>query len=186
MNEFFLVSLNELEVNQQLTLTTNTQEIPKWNVENLYTEEEVTNKLTELYPDGVSKHGLQYLSERFDYPKINGKDYLPYLPLIELTFELIRKIKFNDKPSRFTCVFGSETLEEASTFNKDYRGNKGSIYKVSAEEWVKLDMKLLYVGPSILGNEILAEKYWKGESSKEPFWEVLMTGEIKVLEKISS
>jgi len=184
MKEFYLVSLKELEINQKLNLTMGNENIPYWNVENLYTESDVKNKLAELYPNGISLHGIKYLSEKFEFPKFNEKDYVSYISMIELTFELVRKIKFKDKPSRFVSVFGCETLEQAKIFRENYRMNKGEIFKVVAEKWGKFDMNFLYLGASIIGNQILIEKYWSGKSSKNPFWEVLMTGDITVVEKI--
>jgi len=184
MTEFYLVSLKDLEINQKLNLMTENNDIPFWNIEGLYTENDAKTKLNELYPNGLSKHGIQYLSEKFDFPKSNGKDYVPNMPMIELTFELVRKIKFPDTPSRFISVFGCESYEMAKKFRTEYRNNQGKIYKVLAEKWNKLDMGFLYVGPSILGNQIMAEKYWSGKPSINPFWEILMTGKIEVIEKL--
>lgn len=184
MTEFYLVSLKELEISQKLNLQTEINDIPFWNIQGLYNENEAKIKLKELYPNGISKHGIQYLSEKFDFSKSNGKDYVSNMPMIELTFELVRKIKFPNKPSRFTSVFGCESYEMAEKFRQEYRNNQGKIYKVLAERWNRLDMKFLYVGPSILGNQIMAEKYWSEEPSSNPFWEILMTGNIEVIDKM--
>lgn len=184
MTEFYLVSHKDLKDNQILNLQTEHSEISFWNVQGLFTETEAKKKLEEFYPKGISKHGVQYLSERFEFPNFNGKDYVPNTPMIELTFELMRKLKFPDKPSRFLCVFGCETYEMAQNFKNRYRNNEGNIYKVIAENFVKLDMNYLFLGPSIIGNLIIAEKYWSGIPSSNPFWEILMTGKIIVVEKM--
>jgi hypothetical protein len=184
MTEYYLVSLNELQINQKLELTTEKSAIPFWNVQGLYTENDAKNKIDELYPNGVSKHGIQYLSEKFDFPKLNGKDFVPNMAMIEWTFELIRRNSFKEKPSRFVSVFGCENIEQAKIFKKERRNNQGNIYKVKAENSFKADMNFLYLGPSVLGNQVLAEKYWNGESTKNPFWEILMTGEIEVIKKM--
>lgn len=184
MTEFYLVSYNDLNESQILSLQIEQNDFPFWNVEGLFTETEAKDKLNELYPNGISKHGIQYLSEKFDFPKFNGKDYVPNIAMIELTFELMRKIKFPDKPSRFSSVFGCETYEIAKKFKNDYRNGKGNIYKVIAENFIKLDMNYLFLGPSIIGNLIIAEKYWCGIPTSNPFWEILMTGKIEVIRKI--
>lgn len=184
MTELYFVSLKDLDINQKLNLQTKNDEIPFWNVEGFYTENEAKSKLKELYPNGISKHGIQYLSEKFDFLKSNGKDYVPHMSMIELTFEFVRKTKFPDKPSRFTSVFGCESYEMAKKFRKEYRYDQGKIYKVLAEKCTRLDMRFLSIGLSILGTQIMAEKYWSGKSSKKPFWEVLMTGRIEIIEKM--
>ena len=45
-------------------------------------------------------------------------------------------------------------------------------------------MNLLKQGGSIIGIEIQAEKYWKGESTENPKWEILMEYPVKIIEKI--
>ena len=179
MSEFYLVSFNELDVNQKLSLQTGNN-IPFWSIKDFYSESEVKETLKNLFPKGISMHGIQYFSTKIDF---NNKNNLNVL-MIELIFELVRKAKFSDKPSRFLSVFGCKSYEMAKKFRKDYRNNKGGIYKVLAENWSKFDMNFLKLGTSILGSQILAEKYWGGTASNNPFWEILMTGEIKVVEKV--
>jgi hypothetical protein len=104
--------------------------------------------------------------------------------MIEWTFELIRRVNFKELPSRFESVFGCETLEQARIFKIKRRNGSGNIYKVLAEKSFKADMNYLYLGPSILGNQVLAEKYWKSQATENPFWEILMTGDVEVKEKM--
>ncbi len=103
---------------------------------------------------------------------------------IESTFELVRLWRFPDKPSRFISFYGCETFEEAQTFKQNYRGGNGFIFKVSAESYFKADMSLLMTGASVITNYFFEEKYWKGESGKNPFWEVLMRGPVTILSKV--
>jgi hypothetical protein len=184
MKEFYIVSLNDLKIKQKLELTTDIKEIPFWNVQGLFSEKEVIDKINDLYPNGISRHGIQYMSEKFEFPKWNGKDYVHHIPMIEWTFELIRRVNFKELPSRFESVFGCETLEQARIFKIKRRNGSGNIYKVLAEKSFKADMNYLYLGPSILGNQVLAEKYWKSQATENPFWEILMTGDVEVKEKM--
>jgi len=184
MTEFYTVSFIEFSENQKIELITETNELSFFGARGLYSESDTKKTLNDLFPKGISKHGMRYLSEKFDFANTNGKDYVPNIPLIESTFEYIRRINHIEKPSRFQSFFGCETLKQAEFYNRNYRQNKGGIYKVCAEKHFKADMNLLKIGFSILGNTVLAEKYWNQESSENPFWEILMTGKIIIKEKI--
>jgi hypothetical protein len=46
-------------------------------------------------------------------------------------------------------------------------------------------MNLVRQAGSIIGLQIIAEKYWSGKASPVPFWEVLMENPIWILEKIA-
>lgn len=48
----------------------------------------------------------------------------------------------------------------------------------------RADMNLLRQGGSIIGIQIMAEKYWNGIESQNPFLEVLMGTPIKIIEEI--
>lgn len=58
------------------------------------------------------------------------------------------------------------------------------IYKVSCEDYIIADMNLVRQAGSIIGLQIVANKYWNGKSSNNAFWEVLMKCPVKILEKI--
>lgn len=155
-------------------------------IEDVFSINDLKMKLSELYPQGISNHGIQYLCGRFPYRQdSSGVHWLPDMTAIESTFELVRLWKFSDKPSRFTSFYGCETIEEAKSFNQKYRGNKGFIFKVFSDSYFKADMSLLMTGASVIANYSFAEKYWKGESGINPFWEILMPGPIKILEHIN-
>jgi hypothetical protein len=75
-------------------------------------------------------------------------------------------------------------LEDAKKIkNKTFKGN-GEIYKVSCEKFEIADMNLVRQAGSIIGLQIVAEKYWSGEASPIPFLEVLMENPIWILGKI--
>lgn len=182
MAEFYTVSHSNLS---QLTL---------FGIDNIQYQNEILevlsindikNKLKELYPNGISNHGLMYLSTQLPYRKDDqNRHWIPNTEHMESLFELVRLWKFADKPSRFSSFFGCETLNEAKIFRDKFRAGKGCIYKVSANSFFKADMSLLLSGGSIIGGYYYAERYWNGESSGEPFWEILMSSPIKVIECI--
>ena len=61
----------------------------------------------QFFPDGFSPHGLSMLYER----KFTDSDFKE--PVTELVFELVRKLYFPDAVSRLSCLYASETLEQA-------------------------------------------------------------------------
>ncbi len=183
MPEFFTVATEEISKLEELNLLEIEKSIFTKN-DGYFSLEETERKLNSLFSNGISYHGKQYLLDQCLPVYDNAqKAYFPHMPMIELIFELTRQIKFNDKPSRFESIFGCETLEEAKQFRQNRRNNNFKIYKVSAESYFKADMHLLSA-TSIAGNMVLAEKYWNGESSKNPFWEILMKPPVKILSEV--
>ncbi len=183
MHEFYTVSRKDISNLKELTLfDSSPDEI--YEVTNLFTQNEAKHKIKELFPNGISSHGKQYLHDKYNYIyDANKTSYVSYLHIIEITFELVRQIKFKDKLSRFESIFGWETIEEAIKFRLEKGKPTDKIYKVSTKSFVKADMNLLYTA-TIPGNIIIAEKYWNGESSQNPCWEILMTAPVKILSEI--
>jgi hypothetical protein len=183
MHEFYTVSGNDISELKELTIF-QTNEDSLFKADNLFSQEDVKNKIDEFYPSGISNHGKQYLENRYHFVYDNrNSPFASYMPLIEMTFELVRQIKFKDKPSRFESFYACETYEEALEYRKDKRNLESKIYKVSTESFFKADMNLLKA-PTIIGSVILAEKYWNGESSENPFWEILMKSPVKILHEV--
>lgn len=137
------------------------------------------------YPRGVSCHGSRFLSQVFDFSTESSVSYKQIDDVFtEFTYELIRRNKFVDQNSRFTSFFGCLSLEDARSLNKTNFNNEGTIYKVSCEQYAIYDMNLLNFYQNIILAELCADKYWKGEKSNNPFWEVLMLPPIQIIEKI--
>jgi len=151
--------------------------------ENLYSSNEFKSFIKAQFPDGISKHGEIFLLNPYQATGPNqgftSNDFL-----IEMTFELVRKLKFPHRNSRFTVSFGCMDLEDARRLKTTTFDGDGEIYEVECYNFFKADMSFLRQGGSIIGMEIMAEKYWSGKSSKNPFWEVLMECPVRVLKKI--
>lgn len=186
MNEFYTVSRGDISNLKHLTLFEHDDSKPIYEVTNLFSMDDARTVLKMLYPLGISNHGAQYLYDRLYYVKDSyGRDYVSNTPLIESTFELVRLWKHPNKPSRFSSFFGCLTIEDAITFKQKFCQGKGDIYKVSSKEYFKADMTLLYTAASIPGNYYLADKYWNGGASLNPFWEVLMSNPVNIISKIT-
>lgn len=93
-------------------------------------------------------------------------------------------MKFPNRKSRFECSFACLTIEDALKIRVEQFDNVGKIYKVSCDKFSIADMNLLRQGGSIIGIQIMAEKYWSGIESQNPFLEVLMETPIKIIEEI--
>lgn len=184
MPEFYTVSRRDLTGKKTLELyqrdSSNIYEL-----KDFFSQEDAKNLIDELYPNGISSHGRQYLYDKYTWLyDHNTKSYISYLHIIEITFELVRLWKYPDKPSRFISLFGCLTMEDAQKFKREKCSDMGDIYKVSTDSFFKADMNLLYTA-SIPGNILLAEKYWRGQQGPTPFWEVLMKAPINIIGKIA-
>jgi hypothetical protein len=68
-------------------------------------------------------------------PPMPGNDgsYLPGYIARELAFELVRERDFSSKPSRFSCIFGCPTLEDANRYSAvNNLGNRQVLHEVEA------------------------------------------------------
>jgi len=180
MDEFYHVSRKDISTIKSFELQKHEGHI---EAETLYSSEEFIASKVNSFPNGLSNHGRQYLQNPFlaTGPKTG---FTKNEFVLESTFELIRKSKFPNKNSRFTSSFGCLSLEDARRIKKEIFGNTGQIYKVSCDNYTVADMKLLRQSGSIVGLEIVAEKYWSGKTSTNPFLEVIMENPVKILAKI--
>lgn len=142
-----------------------------------FTNEEHKIYLRKNHPNGLSQHGGIYL-----FGNIFTEN--PNVLAIETVFELVRQLKFANRKSRCEVSFGCKTLEDAIKINSETFYGKGEIYKVNCEKYTLADMNLLRIEGSVIDFQLLAEKYWNGEESANPFWEVLMENPVNILEKV--
>ncbi|MFD2640024.1 hypothetical protein [Piscibacillus salipiscarius] len=142
---------------------------------------EISNHIKELFKEGISKHGLQYINA------LQGNN-----AQTEWFFEYVRRSNFQDKPSRFQSFFGFSTLDDIERMKSKLNISGGTIYLVQSSQYFRADMNLLGIQQSYLMFSLLANIYWSGETYKElnskfgfkPLWEYLLTGEIKIIDKI--
>ena len=142
--------------------------------------------LHQMYPDGLSKHGHNYLYT--PGPKMEDDSGVSRSLLVGLVFELVRRSHFPDKPSRYQSLFACQHLSEVRKFRAllaDERGEDeirtAPIYEVITDEPVhRGDMRLLNSDCPVLELYHRAWLYWAGEAApvktgeEEPFWELLI------------
>ena len=150
MADFFHVARKDISELSEFEL-----DINDWFIEceNLYTKEEFCKIKFDLYPFGLSSHGKSYLHHLFNFSDSLETNHFS----IEIIFELIRRLKFPERQSRFTSFFGCLTLDDARNLRSINFDNNGIIYKVACENFHVADMSLLTLKGSILGIEVIAE-----------------------------
>ena len=135
----------------------------------------------ELFEKGISRHGLQYINQRVTDDSLS-----------EWFFEYVRRSNFTDKPSRFQSFFALSSLEDIQKFKKRFNISSGNVYLIESENYFKADMNLVGLQTSPLSLSLLANTYWSGntreelyaKNDREPLWEYLLTGSIKVIGKV--
>ncbi|MDD1693087.1 MAG: hypothetical protein LUQ71_00025 [Methanoregula sp.] len=159
MPEFFTVDRNN-RLTEGIILNTDSNYINRkfWPIGDIISQSDLSQLVNEIYPEGLTEHGKNYLlDECLVIPTPNGPaPIVPHIPMIELVFELVRRIEFPDQISRYQAIFGWGTLEEAKKFNERDVKNNSPIYVVSCERSTKLDMNLLFLGGSSIGSILFA------------------------------
>lgn len=149
-------------------------------IENLQTAPEIAGTLSASFPEGLSLHGQRYLLEKYVF----NQGMVAVSPMIELATELIRRWQFPDRPSRMQSFFACETLDSARQFRAQFCQPFHRIFLVQAEKHFRADMNLLRIGPTGGSSLNLLQKYWRGEESRSPFWEILLPAPLQLGELV--
>lgn len=109
--------------------------------------------------------------------------------LREFALEEVRKEKFPNLPSRFSCMFLSDTEEVCLQNYKDFISrDKNKTYqaikvKVTGQAHFVKDFGISRLGLSYNEYKQLAEKYWsQNQNSKAPTKEILFSGKVEIVE----
>lgn len=112
------------------------------------------NLIKDLFPNGVSKHGIKYLSDLYYY--YNEKDDMAKIKsingiisdgIMEYSFELVRRLKYPHIPSRFESLFALENLDDIKKWHELTGGN----YKIFE---IEVDMQVFKLDASFLLDSI--------------------------------
>ncbi|EME8859690.1 DUF2441 domain-containing protein [Enterobacter mori] len=112
-----------------------------------------------LGPNGLSPFGNTY-HHRFGTPleQLNDAEKR------EILAEDVRRTFYPNLPSRFTCMFGALTLEEAIKFGKDIdpRPESFRIYEVYSPQFYIRDTNLIdAIPPTIQERAAYMQAYWE-------------------------
>lgn len=157
--------------------------------------------LQEMYPEGLSRHGFRYASAMVgEDTNVNtpgeSKPLVTALPVsdsnsppifsepnsarYEWLFELVRLAEFESCHSRFQAVFGWQNKSDIEDLSP-VRDRDSQLVKLSCDSYDKRDMNLLEFRSFSSGIET-ARKYWRGDTSPDPTWEILMQPPVEVVE----
>lgn len=148
-----------------------------------------------MFPNGISQHGLRYLStvcsRVYNAPFFNlgSLDGEPSLAIIEQTFELVRRADFHGMPSRFQSMFCVDDQSDLDAW-PEIMADGGTLFEITPADTsriARLDASFLKGGfTEIISGECvdvcysfpmcaaLAYRYWSGELSESPKPEVLV------------
>ena len=137
------------------------------------------------FPAGFTSHGKRhFLDWKLLAPSGTAHATVYNEPIIELVFELVRRVSFPACPSRYQSFFAWERIEDALEFRRTTGHNSAPVFRVEATSAFRADMRLLTNGGNALSLWLLAERYWTGEPSISPVWEVLLTPPVFVAEQV--
>lgn len=132
---------------------------------------EINSVIKRYFDNRLSSHGINYVNLLFED---NSSEK------IEIVFELIRQLKFNERPSRYQSFFAVEKCDIRRTIDLIHASEtKYRVFEIESDNYFKADMNLLAgSGGIILVNN--AEKYWSQKESADPLNEYLVQLPIKV------
>jgi hypothetical protein len=136
-------------------------------VEAFITPEQLHAHLTELFPDGLSLHGWDYMTRQTDFISSGNQNYSNYEVTLELVLEYVRRAAFPKVSSRLQCYFAFGSLEQAQTF-KAAQARELNIYRLAADVVLTLDQRWLRLGNQNAIGSYSAHKYWSGAAATNP------------------
>lgn len=157
--------------------------------------------LRDLYPDGLSRHGVRYASTMVgtdqnvvtpgqSEPLVaflgtvdsnsDGVFSAPTNALYEWFTELVRLAEFPDCQSRFQSFFAWESREQISDLPQNQEQDS-QVVTVQCEDYTRRDMTLVEF-ESFSQGIANARRYWQGKSSDDPVWEIVMEPPVDVIE----
>ena len=155
---------------------------PFWRLPDSFEAGDLRAHVAELFPDGLSLHGWQYMVERHDFIRPTNSDalFVNHNMVVELVFEYVRRAVFPSRRSRFQSFFAWESLEMARAFRKEGQ----ALYRVGSSSIFRADQSWLTLGVQNAIASLSAHRYWSGAPSGTPRWEILLAPPVRVMERI--
>ncbi|MCO7218006.1 DUF2441 domain-containing protein [Halomonas sp. OfavH-34-E] len=144
-------------------------------------EEPFRTFLDDLFPNGISRHGQQYLENpNCAFSSREGA--------LELYFEEVRKRCYQELPSRFESIFCCESADEAIEMRGMLHNPGVPIFEVKVDGSIhRANMSLLNNVGSILSLSHRAHEYWQGVEGgvdQGPVWEIIAKLPVEVGQRI--
>ncbi len=181
---------NTLNLGQKLELTkTDTHSSPNFQFSGFFSGPELVSHINELFPEGLSKHGWDFIKQKFlrnkapDYETTNMVE-MDTAYILEMNLEYTRRIFYAEKPSRFQSIFAWESIEDARKFKARFPNETPKIFAIEGKRMHKADMHMLLLGLNNASASLLAHKHWKSLSSLNPYWEIALELPVHVIDII--
>ena len=138
------------------------------------------DNIFDVYNNSLSAHGIQYLTKHLG----NNVDSFMW----EIAIEYVRLLKYPNYPSRFKCLFAVESLNELKEWQTFFKNSPCNILKIECSKAYKFDARWI-TNPGVFHNYVqtnkfdnisfasycyFANKYWSGQPSNNPLWELLV------------
>ena len=155
---------------------------PFWRLPDWFEADDLRAHVAELFPDGLSLHGWQFMVERHDFIRPTNSDalFVNHNMVVELVFEYVRRAVFPSRCSRFQSFFAWESLEMAKAFRKEGQ----ALYRVESSSIFRADQSWLTLGVQNAIASLSAHRYWSGASSGTPRWEILLAPPVRIMERV--
>lgn len=150
-------------------------------VDDFISPEALRAHLKDLFPDGLSLHGWDYVTRHTDIVRSAGKHYVDYEVALELVLEYVRRSSFADSPSRWQCYFAFDSLGAAKAFRRDNR----PIYRLEADKVLRRDQRWLRLGNQGVLGSYAAHRFWSGEATTTPDSEHMLVPPVTVVEQVA-
>src|SRR5262245_15694032 len=136
---------------------------PFWRLPDWFEADDLRTHVGELFPDGLSLHGWQYMVERHDFIRPTNSDalFVNHNMVVELVFEYVRRAVFPSRRSRFQSFFAWESLEMARAFRKEGQ----ALYRVESSYIFRADQSWLTLGVQNAIASLSAHRYWSSAPS---------------------
>jgi len=152
-------------------------------------QEDVAPIIEEMYSDGLSRFGRDYsrraLATGDELRIVDGQlEGLNMDGLYDSFFELVRRDSFPEKPSRFQSIFCWEEMSTVVHFIENHAEYPVTVWEIEGEGYHKADWNLLRAETFAHGIQN-AHRYWRGDETEEPIWEIVMPLPVTVAEKVA-
>lgn len=140
---------------------------------------ELAALVKDICPGGVSYHGEHYLVRNNGLASALDAE-------LEMLFDLVRRIRYPNAPSRYQCIFAVDSMDAVTIMAKKINAKIPRVFKLECENAYRVDMRLLNSNNSPLGKYYLADMYWSGNTlaSGEPEWEWLVPCPVMIGEQV--
>jgi hypothetical protein len=181
MPSYHVDRLGKLQAGQSVSPQPLDKEHLSVRIDRIGTTVDIRDPLKAWFPDGLTNHGGAYtLMAWRGVPKVG----LDGAQVSEIIFELIRRLEFENRPSRLQSMFACTSLSEAAAFRAGYGKPSNRIFEVRSATTFAGDMNLLFCGTCPAAAIELARKYWREERSSTPTVEVLLGPPVTVVRQV--